>query len=413
MRSITLYNTTSTGKTKVLEVSVDGDTLTTRWWQEDKDKKSKVQETSEKGKAKNVGKANEISAPQNAEDLFDRKVTKKKEEGYTENEADLKVEHDPFSLPRQFAPAKPRAELITDAELEALIDTGNCWTTEKRDGQRAFIFKMPDGSVRVMSRRMKDYTENVPQIVASVKHVPNGSILDVELIASQYDDDYDYVGSILRSKPEKALDKQEKAKRPLYAYVFDALYWDGDDITHLSFLERHEFVEQVVLSAFTPNDYLMRCHPLQAQSVKQVKAAYKMALKDGLEGFVIWDGTAPTVLRYDGKPSRKGGAFKLKPVLEDDFVVYGFEHGKGKYERVVGKLHIGQYNTKGEFVPWGKCGGFAGDSSIRETLLKEDLTSGTLVVQVEFSKRNKTGLRFPVMQRIRRDKAARECIYNG
>jgi ATP-dependent DNA ligase len=398
---IVLYNRASTGKIKVIELYLTGANLVTRWGY----LPGAMQETSETGKAKNVGKANEVTPEQNAADLFRRKVKKKKDEGYVEEILQLTGKTDPFALPKQFAPAKPKAK-ITDDALQFLLDSGNCFSTEKRDGQRAFIFIMPDGEVKIMSRRMEDYTEHLPFIVGCMAHVPAGTILDVELVSHGDHDDYDYVGSILRSKPKKALEKQ-MAGVPLIPYVFDILYHEGHDVTSLPYLERIRIIEEI--GHETP---MLMATPTWAQTMDELKHRLHVYVARGGEGLVIWDGTAPTVLRYDGKPSRKGGAYKMKPTYEDDFYVRGFEYGNGKNAEVVGALFIFQKNQNGDEIAVGKCGGFAGDSDIRRQLLGEDLKGGSLVVQVEFSKRLKDGLRFPVMQRIRRDKEAKECIYN-
>ena len=238
--------------------------------------------------------------------------------------------------------------------------------------------------------------------------LPVGTILDVELIAHPEHDDYDYVGSILRSKPKKAVKKQSDTGDFLIPYVFDMLYYWNNDITTKPYLERINLLKKVA------HDLpMIMVEPYFMQTIDQVKKMLNEYVAKGGEGLVLWNGSAPTKIRYDGKPDRKGGAYKMKPVYEDDFYVRGHELGNGKNADVVGAVFIFQRDKDGNEISWGKCGGFAGDSSIRKELLKEDLTSGSLVVQVEFSKRNKAGLRFPVVQRIRRDKTAKECIYHG
>lgn len=404
-RSITLYNLASTGKVKVLKISVFDDQLETEWGYLD----GAMQTTVEFGDIKNEGKANEISAEQNAQDLYDRKVKKKKDEGYTEDLGALEsAANSPWELPKQFAPAKPKAS-ITDKALTKLIEDRNCLVTLKRDGQRAFLFKMPDGTAKVMSRRMEDYTELVPHLADDLvrnKGIPNGSILDVELVANAEKDNYDYVGSILRSKPGKANDDQLH-NGLLIAYTFDVLYWDGEDITGTPYRDR--------LSKLSGNLFestITRVDPFLPASLAEVKNYLKSVVADGAEGYVIWDASSTTKIRYDGKPDRKGGAFKMKPVYEDDFYVRGYEMGKGKNAGVVGAIYIFQRDAAGNEIPCGKCGGFAGDSKIRRELLDMDTESGEMVVQVEFASRQKSGaLRFPVMTRIREDKRSSECIY--
>jgi ATP-dependent DNA ligase len=404
MKKIKLYNKASTGKIKVLEISVNGATLTTRWGYEG----GTMQETSEKGKGKNLGKANEITPEQNARDLFDRKVKKKTDEGYVENPSTLDNANDPFTLPKQFSPSKPIQKMLSDKALQKLIDAKRCVASYKRDGHRAFIFFMPSGEVKIMSRKLEDYTEHLRHIATSIMtgaQVPPGSILDVEIVATPHEDDVDYTGSILRSKPDKARTKQSLGGN-LYAYCFDVLYWDGEDITSHSYVKRHGH------TALFHSKWIIPSKLITITSIKQLRTTFDAYTQHGGEGLVIYDSSAPTVIRYDGKVKRKS-YWKMKAIFEDDFYVRGWEYGNGKNAEVVGALYIFQKDAKGNEIAVGKVGGMAGDSIIRRELLAEDLTGGTLVVQVEYSKRNKKGLRFPVLQRIRRDKTPEECIYKG
>jgi ATP-dependent DNA ligase len=368
-----------------------------------------MQHTIEFGQIKNAGKANEISSEQNIQDIFDRKIKKKKDEGYTEDLKSLQIAiNNPWTLPKQFAPAKPVA-FIADVALQKLIDNGDCVVTHKRDGQRAFLFKFPNGSVKIMSRRMEDYTAHLSHLDNRdlvVNDLPNGTIIDMELVADEHTDNYNYVGSILRSKPNKAFSKQVKGGF-LWGCVFDVLYWEGKDVTGISFADR-----QNLLVLRNRSSFLVPVERWVPQNIGTIKTKLKEYTGRGGEGFVIWDAASTTRIRYDGKPDRRGGAFKMKPVFEDDFYVRGFEYGKGKNAGLVGALFIFQRDENNNEIACGKVGSFAGSSKIRRELLDMDLESGELVVQVEFSKRNKDGLRFPVVQRVREDKRAHECIFS-
>jgi len=401
MRSVKLYNKASTGKIKVLEISVSEDKLTTRWGYQG----MKMQETTETGKGKNVGRANEVSASENAEDLFDRKVKKKKESGYVEDISLLEKVNNPWKLSDKFCAAKPKAS-ITDAALQKLIDERNCIATVKHDGQRCYIYIMPDGAIHIMSRRMKSYTDLLPHICASIaaSNVPKGSILDAELVKDVDKDDYDYVSSILRSKPNKAIEKQQN-DTPLFVRLFDVLYWDNMDITLLSYANRLSRILAV------SNHNVETVESRHIENRYQLDLLMDRVIDSGGEGLVICEASAPTKLRWDGKPDR-AGKWKMKPSLRDEFFVTNYEMGTGKHEKVVGALFISQYDKDGNIINCGKVGCMAGSSDIRKDLLQENLKDGSLVVEVEFNERQKSGaLRFPVLQRIRRDKTPEECIY--
>ena len=69
-------------------IEVKGNQIITEWWTSKKDEDGKKQNTKETVYGKNKGRTNETSNDEQALLEFERKIKKKKEEGYVENRED-------------------------------------------------------------------------------------------------------------------------------------------------------------------------------------------------------------------------------------------------------------------------------------------------------------------------------------
>lgn len=114
---------------------------------------------------------------------------------------------------------------------------------QKHDGEwaRAIILK---DSVLIQSRSISkitgtygNKTELVPHIVSELQHFfPPGTVLLGELAFNEYTSTSREVGSVLRCKPPKAIERQ--AIKKIHFFVFDVLAYNGVDLTNLPFSER-------------------------------------------------------------------------------------------------------------------------------------------------------------------------------
>jgi ATP-dependent DNA ligase len=116
---------------------------------------------------------------------------------------------------------------------------------EKRDGEWARAIIMEDG-VLIQSRSVSkitgtygDKTELVPHIVSELKsNYPAGTILLGELAFEDIRTTSRDVGSILRCKVDKALDRQKETK--LHFFVFDCLAYAYEDFSSKAFSHRFQ-----------------------------------------------------------------------------------------------------------------------------------------------------------------------------
>ena len=134
---------------------------------------------------------------------------------------------------------------------------------------------------------------------------------------------------------------------------------------------------------------------------------------------------------FDGDAKRPKGHHKLKPIYEDDVVVFAASSGGGKRLNGIGAVHVKQIHpeTK-EWFYCGKVGSGFTDETLEEMeqLFKEhDMTifdkdkdaekvdiqnTSGVVVMIEYSDRQPGTQKFklPVFVRVRDDKAAKECV---
>lgn len=363
----------------------------------------------------NEGKANSTSALKQAELVMERKITKQKEKGYSEEQGGTKYSTDidwskPLPEPLRFY--KPKNS-IEDSKLDELEKEGRAVYTVKRDGQNHVIV-MSDFGLTIYSRTMDDCSDKYPHLVEALKPLPTKTILLGEIILdSGGKDNFNLVSSICRSDTSEAILKQNKYGKVKY-YVYDLAYLNGKNLlTTTKFKDRRELMLKLIkgLSSkyIVPSEVISQPH----------EKALREVVNRGLEGLVMFDseGTMKDGVAFSmsGKAERPSGVAKVKPTLESDFIVRWDpkndigDYGKGKNKDVVGNVFLYQL-LDGQEVFLGKCGGGLSDFQRKFYTTAEY----PRVWRVEFSAvQPKTGkLRFPVFNADRTlagDKGIKEC----
>ena len=97
----------------------------------------------------------------------------------------------------------------------------------KWDGLRCMLFRDPEGKVHIQDRGLNDLTADLPEVTAAASRVPNGSVIDGELVATDSDGRPDYT----RLRERLAAGAARKDEIPVAYLAFDALivgfYEDG------------------------------------------------------------------------------------------------------------------------------------------------------------------------------------------
>ena len=291
------------------------------------------------------------------------------------------------------------------------------WIYERKlDGERCLAFRGPDG-VRLMSRNKRDITSTFPEIASALggRRRDPGLVTDGEIVA--FDGAQTRFGRLQHRLGVVHPGQELLRSVPVYYYVFDVLYADGEDTRPRPLLARKEALERAV----SYRDPLRHTEHRPGDG----EAYWEQACRDGWEGLIAKRADAP----YQSGRSKNWLKFKCENAQE--LVIGGFTDPQRS--RVgFGALLLGYYDQDGELVYAGKVGtGFDNETlrGLRARLgrLERNRTpfeagpparergvhwvKPELVAQVGFSEWTDAGeLRHPRFQGLRDDKPAREVV---
>jgi bifunctional non-homologous end joining protein LigD len=286
--------------------------------------------------------------------------------------------------------------VLTD---ERFSDPG--WIFERKlDGIRCIAIR-DGGPVRLLSRNDLSLNERYSGVVAALEADPcTRFAVDGEVVAFE--------------DGQTSFARLGKPGAPIFYYVFDILWLDGDDVRGRPLRERKALLRRAL--AFED--------PIRwtAHRNRDGEAFYAEACRNGWEGLIAKRADAP----YTHGRSRDWLKFKCS--AEQELVIGGFTAPKGS-RTDLGALLLGYY-ADGELRYAGKVGtGFTQatlrDLAARLAPLRRDTSpfagevrerSATwveprLVAQVGFSEWTRDGrLRHPRFLGLREDKAARDVV---
>jgi DNA ligase 1 len=334
------------------------------------------------------------------------------------------------------------------ADFEAGLGSPAAWIVEwKYDGIRAQIVKR-GGQVWIWSRGEELVTDRFPEIVAAAMPLPDGTVLDGEVVVWK-DGKVAPFNLLQRRIGRKALTKAVLAAAPVGFIAYDILELDGVDLREQAQGKRRELLEQLV----APHSSI-HLSPIESRPNWEAFSALRAESRArGVEGFMLKHRQA----RY-GTGRRKqedlaGGTWwkwKIDPLTVDAVLVYA-QAGHGRRASVYTDYTFAVWNRApkdtGEaqdvvdaigrreppspdslqLVPFAKA--YSGltdeefqevDRIIRQTTLEKfgpvRSVTPSLVFELGFeginrSARHRSGIavRFPRMLHIRRDKPLREA----
>jgi DNA ligase D-like protein (predicted ligase) len=232
----------------------------------------------------------------------------------------------------------PRTEASFIEPMECLsvskLPQGHEWLWEiKLDGYRALGVKSGTG-VTLFSRRRKSLNRQFPYIVDALAGLPEGTVLDGELVA--IDD---------RGRPEFNLLQNFRAESSrIHYYIFDLLCCKGRDVTHLPLTERRALLKSLVV---VKDKRIRICDYVEA-APNDLLAAVR---EQRLEGIV---GKQKNSHYQPGK--RSGAWIKYRVNRGQEFVIGGYFPGPHGFDSLI----VGYYDgdnlvyvarTRNGFVP--------------------------------------------------------------
>ncbi|HUQ13917.1 MAG TPA: cisplatin damage response ATP-dependent DNA ligase [Novosphingobium sp.] len=296
----------------------------------------------------------------------------------------------------------------------------------KWDGIRVQLVHV-NGETRVYSRSGDDISATFPEVAAAL---PIACVLDGELLVRGAHQGGEAGGAasfnaLQQRLGRKTVSKAMLADYPAFVRLYDLLIREDDDLRPLAWEQR-----RAELEAFVPRLDPARfdlSSVIDAGSLNELAAIRERARDDAIEGVMLKRRDSPYVA---GRKTGLWFKWKRDPLLVDCVLMYA-QRGSGKRSSFYSDYTFGCWDgdpdAGAELLPVGKAYfGFTDeelkwlDHYVRQHTLNRfgpvRETDKSLVFEVAFdsvhaSKRHKSGvaMRFPRINRIRRDKPAHEA----
>lgn len=329
------------------------------------------------------------------------------------------------------------------AAPETLGDPADWQVEWKWDGIRAQIVRRA-GQCWIWSRGEDLITDRFPELVALAEHLPDGTVLDGEILV--WRDGCVQPFALLQTRiGRKSLSKKTLAETPAAFMAYDLLEQAGEDLRGLPLRERRARLEALVaeVRAGSARPSLAGVGPAPAVDALQISEAVtapdwatlatlrEASRERRVEGFMLKHRDS----RYGIGRTKEAGLWwkwKIDPLSIDAVIVYA-QRGHGRRANLYTDFTFAVWDgpqepgTERRLVPFAKA--YSGltdeemaqvDQRIRQTVTEKfgpvRAVMPTLVVELGFegiqaSPRHKSGIavRFPRMLRLRWDKPVDEA----
>jgi DNA ligase D-like protein (predicted 3'-phosphoesterase) len=285
-------------------------------------------------------------------------------------------------------------ELLKDYNRDKIV------VEEKLDGWKAQAIKSGD-KVKIYSRRGEDKTENFPDLVKALQHIPDNTLVEGELVYwDNGKQDVGKVTSIAGSNPDVAIKKSKELPGKIKIHLYDVIWNKGSNISEKPFSERRKILESLIETS--EKVLITKQYPFS-----EWQNALNKAVDSGGEGIVLKLKDKPYKYKPKGqnepKPSDimykyKGGVGKSD---SDDYVVYDYEvTEKGNLKALFGQYY------KGKLYHISDISNFSEEN---EKEIKKRLNKGNFVIEIGFQERVPGGLRHQKFVKFRDDKSSRDA----
>ncbi len=296
------------------------------------------------------------------------------------------------------------------------------WRAEwKWDGIRGQLI-LRGGAHFVWSRGEELMTDRFPELARAVDYLPDGTVLDGELLVWHQDRAHPESFNTLQPRiGRKTVPKKLLREAPVVLHAYDLLEWQGEDIRAEPFKERRALLEQA--SADLPPDAPVRLSPQLPFDSPADLHAYRDAARDAqAEGLMLKRADSPYLA---GRKKGDWWKWKLAPLTIDAVMIYA-QAGSGRRANLFTDFTFAVRDGDA-LVPFTKAYSGLTDAEFRQItawVRKNTLQRFGPVRQVtpehvfeiafegiQASPRHKSGvaLRFPRMLRWRRDKPLAEA----
>ncbi|TWU01717.1 ATP-dependent DNA ligase [Neorhodopirellula pilleata] len=330
---------------------------------------------------------------------------------FFESLIDPEIQDTRISQPFPFCLAHPIDAVAGPQSLGEPDDYVAEW---KWDGIRGQVIRR-QGSTFIWSRG-EDLMENRwPEIESAAQCLPNGTVLDGEILASHPDGEVLPFAQLQRRIGRKTIGKKLLTEVPVIFHAFDLLEQGGEDLRALPFSQRHERLEQTLASVEHQHLSLTRLIP--GESWEDWAKIREQSREKNAEGLMLKRKVSP----YDvGRVRGTWWKWKVQPYTIDAVLIYA-QKGHGRRSGLFTDYTFALWDGD-TLVPFAKAYSGLDDAEIRkvdafvrkntkDTFGPVRSVAPTLVMELAFeglqrSTRHKSGIatRFPRIVRWRHDK---------
>ncbi len=313
-------------------------------------------------------------------------------------------------LDRRFIAAKPKNS-VPESTILKLQDEGRLVQTRKRDGYFTHAVFTRKGT-RLYTRGHTDVTGRYPDIAGEISELglPINTILSGELLVDAAGfDEFSILSQITKNDIGASLELQRS--HSLHYMIFNIPILRGRDITSVVNRKRFDYIQNLFLRHDIRFNHLFPLTELESE----FHVNKELATRQRWEGMVVYDAFAGTRFELHGKlatPPRPVGAWKWRPLKEDDFIAYDFVLAtRGRNIGRVKDFKLAQVDREtGKLID---CGKLSLGLSFEQRLEFTDKNKYPLVLEVAFESRfyPQGTLKNGRIRRIRDDKAPEECLF--
>jgi DNA ligase 1 len=310
---------------------------------------------------------------------------------------------------------------LEHTQEESIAVLGNCddWIAEwKWDGIRGQIMHQ-GGQVLIWSRGEELVTEQFPELATLALRLPEGTVLDGEILAWRDDAPMDFAAlqkRLGRKKPAGAILQDS----PVIFMAYDLLQWQREDWRTRALSERKTQLGEVVQSVAQPR--LLLSPQLIFESWQALRQMRLQARAHSVEGVMLKRRDSPYLV---GRKKGDWWKWKIEPYTIDAVLLYA-QPGSGRRANLYTDYTFALWQGE-ELVPVAKAYSGLTDSEInrvdnwvrRNTVerfgpvrsVKPELVFELAFENIALSKRHKSGVavRFPRIKRWREDKPFSEA----
>lgn len=312
------------------------------------------------------------------------------------------------------------AYALEDDPANALWDRQNWQIEWKWDGIRAQLIRR-SGETYLWSRGEDLITDSYPEIKTVGDQIPDGTVLDGELLAWK-DGQVLPFSELQRRLGRKKVGKKMLAEVPVALMTYDLLESDGKDLREQPLSVRRAQLETIVSQINSPQIVTSEIVDPELDW-EAVTALREESRQRQVEGYMLKRCDSPYQV---GRVRGDWWKWKIDPFTVDAVLIYA-QRGSGRRASLYTDYTFAVWNEEGELVPFAKAYSGLTDKEIREVdrFIKANTTEKfgpvrsvkpELVFEIAFeniqrSKRHKSGVavRFPRILRQREDKKPEEA----